>query len=351
MNNLFKKTSIALAVAAVTLSTISTASAESLLAPVVINDANYDTFVSMRTGGVVTNDELHYHWIKKGKNLNSLKKLGVECSVVNSTGTATPKDMIYQDTQGNGAFVALPAAGVTDASVGSGYLGGFAGMMVVDVNGSGGIEEGNFVGFAYIVNSNSGVVLDYKMVNNHKTSKSGDFSTGYAAKKSIDYSWLPETVATTQWITSVLSNDMTAGPEQAGVYDATVLMSNQPREELDGTANQQSPQILHGGIGVMDNDENPLSGGQQPKITCMGMYDRLAFIDPAHENFTKDGGWTRRAIQPVDKVIDAQGALTFKWEKGAAGGAGFLGGPTAQAFQVETGGNLSVNGTKANKPL
>ena len=348
---------------AVTLATAAmaagTVQADSLLAPLILNDTNTTTYLSLRTGQIIAPvNGLHYTWLQKNSTLNgtnntqiALGDMNRKCIPVNSFGKATPLDMVYQTTKGNANFMTPPIA--PDFSMGSGFpwAPGFdyAGMLVIDIDAALGIEEGNFLGFAYVVDTANNFLLDYKLLNNHLSTKSGDFSAGFISKKSIDFSWLPDTFADTYWYTAVVSDDMTKGPEQAGVYDATVNIQSQPRVELDGTANQESPQAIQGGIGVYNNDEDYLSGARDKRVTCVAYYQRDAFILPSQFGFTANGGWTRRAIQPVDTVIDATGAITYKMERSNNGGV-FPGVPAA-SWQIETSGHLSTqNGTKANRP-
>ena len=372
---------------------VGTAQAESLLAPLVINssvengdDWRIETYLSMRTGASLDMNSpynLHYRWIQKnhpstlspelkaledeledGKPkyidtpMKALGQLDRECKMINSFGKATPRDMIYQTTAGSADFKALPRGFVgssedgLEASQPSGFPGDFAGMLVIDADGT---QEGNFSGFAYIIDTENATMIDYKLLNNHHSTVPGNFAAGFISKKSIDYSWLPDTLASTEWYTAVTSKNMGAYVEDSAhsIYDATVTIGNYARVELDGTSNQRDPWAIQGGIGVFDNDENFISGAPDFNVTCVGLYSRTKFIDPSQEHFTENGGWTRRSITPVKgKKIDAKGAITYKWEKSKQDGpyAALLNGRNAVSFQVETSGNLSTKKSHANKP-
>jgi len=367
---------------------VGTAQAESLLAPLVINSSVEDgngkrieTYLSMRTGASLDMNSpynLHYRWIQKNHPstlspelkadkdyedgpMKALRQLDRECKMINSFGKATPRDMIYQTTAGSADFKALPRGFVgssedgLEASQPSGFPGDFAGMLVIDADGT---QEGNFSGFAYIIDTENATMIDYKLLNNHHSTVPGNFAAGFISKKSIDYSWLPDTLASTEWYTAVTSKNMGAYVEDSAhsIYDATVTIGNYARVELDGTSNQRDPWAIQGGIGVFDNDENFISGAPDFNVTCVGLYSRTKFIDPSQEDFTANGGWTRRSITPVaGKKIDAKGAITYKWEKPNEEMLGFLGGlvkkdVNAVSFQVETSGNLSTKKSHANKP-
>jgi len=355
---------------------VGTAQAESLLAPLIINSSvgdgnplnNIETFLSMRTGSSLTVDEdgnsIHYRWIQKnhpdtapadgyddnddGEILNVLHDLDRSCKMVDSYGKATPRDMIYQSTAGDGDFKALHANYFNDDSSPSGFPGNFVGMLVVDAMGT---KEGNFSGFAYVVNTGEGTLLDYKLLNNHHSTDTGNFAAGFISKKSIDYSWLPTTLVDTQWYTAVTSKTMGEEVEVAGVYDATVTIGNAPRVELDGTSNQQSPTEIAGGIRVFDHDENHISSAPNFNVTCLGLYDRTKLVDPSQVNFTAGGGWARRSITPVAGTkIAAKGAITYRWETANDALKGLMNGKNAATFQVETSGNLSKRKSHANKP-
>jgi len=137
-------------------------------------------------------------------------------------------------------------------------------------------------------------------------------------------------------------------------HDAAVTIGTHAREELNPEDNnQQDPSAIQGGIGIYDNDENYISGAPDFNVTCVGLYNRMAFIDPSQYAFTANGGWTRRSITPVAGTkIPAKGAITYKWEKSTQNGpyAALLNGRNAVSFQVETSGNLSQKKSHANKP-
>ena len=385
-----------------------TAQAESLLAPLIINNTtatqNVETFLQYKVGflaGAPLNKDgfatTHYHWIQKNWNDgnfftgkpqvgnvignipvlaapddvigNYYKRPKKACRVKNDFGKMTPKDMIYQSTRAhleNGVYATtvIPSTnaasmaqyGITqpmhwdDQSSAPSWIGNFLGMLVIDDVSSGNDEEGNMSGFAYVVDALNGYMLDYKLINNHRSTKSGDFSAGFMSKKSIDYSWLPDAVAQTEWYTAVMSDDMTFAAEQnpGSVYDASVMIGSQPRDK-----GQSSPQeITKNSKGVFDHDENFRSGAPDYEVTCLSGYDRSAFLFSDQVIFTSEGGWTRRSITPWNEghFSTASGALTYKLERSNVTIPQSVFRPVS--WQVETSGHLSNgrSGNHANRP-
>lgn len=341
MKNLVKKSAVALAVAS-SLMVSGVASADSLLAPLVIglNNGPQTYFsIKVRGNGAVNSrfasasvSDLHYVWFKKGTNLRHLADLNRTCTVSNNNGRVSPWDMVFQRAVGSAAVGAdgttnMDLRGIVDQSTPNGYTAGdFVGFATIsdkaNVNANPSVKdlanEGEMSGFGYIVDASNSFVLDYKLLNNHRSKVEGDFSAGFISKQSVDFSWMPVNMSTTEWVTVVTGNDMLKADSGSGVYDATVLFSQQT------ASGSVSPQIPTGGSGVYDNDEKVTSGGVEFKVTCMGAFGRGTIMDELQLSDTINGGWKRMSIQnsatrntatgSAATVQVASGAITYKAE-------------------------------------
>lgn len=348
MKNLLKKSAVATAVAG-SLMISGVASADSLLAPLVIGVPHgAQTYFSIKargngtpnlggTSGYSANSNLHYVWFQKGTTVDDLYLLNKACTVSNNNGKVSPWDMVFQravdDDSGTSAGVAaarhlnLLSA---DQSTPNGYTaaGGFVGFVVItdtaNKNANPAVKdlanEGELSGFGYVVDAANSFVLDYKLLNNHRSKVEGDFSAGFISKKSIDYSWMPTSIATTEWLTVVTGDDMLKAESGAGQYDATVYISQ------DTAAGSVSPRLPMGGSallsGVYDNDETVISGARALYVTCMGSYNRTHLLNDLQLSGTENGGWTRMSIQnsaktgaSVATTQVASGAITYKTER------------------------------------
>lgn len=336
MKNLFKKGAVAAAVAG-SLMVSSMASADSVLAPLVVGldggvgAAGVNTYLSIKARGNGTVNarmasssltDLHYVWFKKGSTLTSLFDLGAPCEVSNNNGRVSPWDMVFQRTVGNvtadspttqmnllgahaGLSTAVPPvparATALDASQPNGYTAGdFVGFVVItdeaNDNDNPAVKdlanEGELSGFGYVVDPTNNIVLDYKLLNNHRSKVEGDFSAGFIAKKSVDFSWFPNEIAiSTQWLTVVTGEDMLKADSGAGSYDATVYLSQ------DTASGSVSPQLPMGGSGVYNNDEKVTSGAKNLRVTCMGALTRENLMSTLQLADTVNGGWKRMSIQ------------------------------------------------------
>jgi hypothetical protein len=259
------------------------------------------------TGSSMT--DLHYVWFKKGTNLDSLSDLGAPCEVSNNNGRVSPWDMVFQRAVGDGSngtqinlLGANAALGLTslDASAPNGYTAGdFVGFVVITDNANKNANpavkdlanEGELSGFGYVVDPSNNIVLDYKLLNNHRSKVEGDFSAGFISKKSVDFSWFPVGMAATQWLTVVTGEDMLKADSGAGSYDASVYLSQ------DTAAGSVSPQLPTGGSGVYNNDETVTSGAKNLRVTCMGTLDRSHLLSTLQAADTVNGGWKRMSIQ------------------------------------------------------
>lgn len=343
MKNLLKKSAVAAAVAG-SLMLSGVASADSVLAPLVIGINNGpQTYFSIKARGAGTanarmasTSDLHYVWFKKGTTLRHLADLNRTCTVSNNNGRVSPWDMVFQRAVGSASVGGTTStnmnllASTLDASTPNGYTAGdFVGFVTItdkaNVNTNPAVKdlanEGELSGFGYVVDASNSFVLDYKLLNNHRSKVEGDFSAGFIAKKSIDFSWMPVNIAATEWLTVVTGEDMLKADSGAGQYDATVLFSQQT---LTGSV---SPQIPTGGIGfsgVYNNDEKVTSGGVDFKVTCMGVYGRGTILDELQSSDTVNGGWKRMSIQnsttrttstgTANTTQVASGAITYKAE-------------------------------------
>lgn len=361
MKNLLKKSAVAAAVAG-SLMISGVASADSVLAPLVIGldgggaNAGVQTYFSIKARGTGTvnarmasTSDLHYVWFKKNPAgttgaaaMASLFDLNQTCEVSNNNGRVSPWDMVFQRAVGSVSAGAPTATttqmnllGVTapglndalDASQPNGYTAGdFVGFVVItdkaNVNTDPAVKnlanEGELSGFGYVVDPTNNIVLDYKLLNNHRSKVEGDFSAGFIAKKSVDFSWFPEQMAFTQWLAVATGEDMLKADSGAGVYDATVLFSQ------DALAGSVSPQLPTGGSGVYNNDEVVTSGGVNVRVTCMGVLNKANIMSTLQLADTINGGWKRMSIQnsairntatgTASTTQVASGAIVYKAE-------------------------------------
>lgn len=324
MKNLLKKSAVATAVAG-TLMISGVASADSVLAPLVIGiDGGSQTYFSIKargTGAVNARmssssmSDLHYVWFKKGTGLADLANLSKKCEVSNNNGRVSPWDMVIQRAVDNDSDVNLDG---DDKSVPNGYsAGNFVGFAVITDNANKNsnpavkdlANEGELSGFGYVVDANNSFVLDYKLLNHHRSKVEGDFSAGFISKKSVDFSWMPIDIAATEWTTIVTGDDMLKADSGAGEYDATVKFSQ------DTLAGSVSPQLPTGGSGVYNNDEKVTSGGKNFNVTCMGVFGREQMLNTLQLADTVNGGWKRMSVGTVSGTNQvASGAIVYKAE-------------------------------------
>ena len=382
---IFKKAQIATAVFAATAGiSVTTAQADSLLAPLVIADTVYETYFNFKVPGATVGalgDVIHYTWIKKGTALGAMANLGTRCTITNNSGRASSNDMIFQDSRGN---TATPAGPHNDGSLPNGYNAtNFVGMAVITdttntpAQHSPVPSEGGMSGFAYIVNTVTGDVQDYKLLNNHRSLVDGDFQSGFTSKKSVDLSWMGSfqgayllnpgipgggfftgVTAQTGWSAMVTGPDMAQdGGTFSSVYDVSASFSQNTRTVngvLDAT--QDSPQMAMAGYGtkgVMDNDEGFTSGNVATAVTCMGSFVRANLMDAQLLADTRYGGWTRLSISPQDGPTGvtphrASGALVYRADQFIM--------PQHQAapvitMQPETSGHLLSGKNHPNRPF
>lgn len=358
-----------------------------MLAPIVIQASGWSTYFAFKMGNV-SNDQIHYTYLKKGSSVGDLLKHGKSCEMDNNYGKGSKGDMIYQRADGakmyyTGLGLASRATNSNtgfyvdaDGSSPNGYsTGPFVGMMVIDtVDG----QDGDMSGFGYLVHAGSTTILDYKLLNNHHSTESGDFSIGFISKTAIDFMWLSSApnggsfyapgsiygpggvvlpgvvpggiVPVTAWTLSVTGPDMskhglqTDGKQYSNFYASTVKVSQQRRH------NNTSPATMI--AGVYNNDEVPISGDRSFKVTCMGSFTHTAFMTPLQNLSTQWGGWTRKSIQTVtdspvagDEARMASGAIVYR-----ADSDNVTGYSPYTTMQVETGGHLAAGHEHVNRP-
>jgi len=368
---------------------IETASADSLLAPLIVNTGAgaasapfaagpVSTYLNIKVKGqgsfsafpVIPQDQLHYVWIKKGSSVGDLGDLNKSCKMIDNSGFVTANDMVFQDTGLPPALANRVPSGTIapDLSIPNTYYAAdFVGMVVVSDMANIGTKgnndpEGNLSGFAYIVDAASGDIVDYKLLNNHYSAGEGDFSSGFVAKKSVDFAWMSSIAAqrgvSTTWTAMVTGPDMS---QHTGLftdsYDASVLFSQ--KTHPDGT--QDSP-LINGQSGVFGNDEVFTSANPKFSVTCMGSFDRAVLLggDPQLLADTANGGWLRMSIQPTARINPltgeqfpsnhaATGAIVYRDDVINAGGVH----ATLQgqhSMVIETSGHLVKGANHPNRP-
>jgi len=378
---------------------VGTAQADSLLAPLVItnSNANIETYFTFRVRGSgvsdqfnvdggLLNDTIHYHYIQKMTGLAGTPgaDIGIKsteelythrvdggCKIQDNSGKVSSWDVVYQKASAP-ANIGLVAPGhaslvpppVADASKPNGWnpvAGPFYGMMVIDdvsnlapyVGTNGRRDnEGDFIGFAYVVDADTGFVFDYKLLNNSHSKRSGDFKAAYISKKSIDWMWLPTLNPAgagalnerTAWYTAVTGEGMSGIAENAGGrWDESVTFTQNLREGSQDVKDLYAKNGLPG-TGAYDNDEDVVSGPRDLKVTCLGMYSRLDFLTSLQIPATVSGGWKRAHIiantEGEPGGVMAHGAITYRMDN-LVGYAG-LPATAGISVQVETSGHVST---------
>lgn len=351
--------------------------ADSLLAPLIISDIGngFETVLSLKvkgTGAVNHNwanfganashlTDLHYTWLRKGSNLGHLFTLGRGCVHENNTGKVSPYDMVFQSINPALQGLAVNAADRTSNPVVVGAGNGinrpaapFYGMAVLDdvanLNpafttgvGGGSVGEGEMSGFAYVMHLPTGLMFDYKLLNNHRSQASGDFAAGFVSKTSVDLSWNPLNRDLTAWLGVATGMNMTIGDWAGRITLSQNTLTINGQTQLSPTL----PFGAAGGGGVYNNDEVVESGDSSLAITCMGMFTRGDILNTTQAANTANGGWTRKSIAPSN---GATGGLIYKAEAKII--PSLLAGSLVTTFQPETTGHLSSGpgGAHPNRP-
>jgi len=341
---------------------VGTAEADSLLAPIVVqssaggidNGEGWSTYFAFKMKGSNSfgngGDAIHYTYIKKGTSLADLEDLDKVCTMENNMGKGSKGDMIYQRADGTKMYYTgqIPI----DGSAPNGYSAGpFAGMMVIDDVSQLGKQDGDMSGFAYLVHPAEPTVLSYKLLNNHHSKESGDFSIGFISKTAVDFMWLgssptaPALAPVTAWTLAVTGRDMTRHEgSYNSTYGLTVRVSQKRRGENDSPEDAVK--------GAYNNDEVVISGDRELKVTCMGSFSHSAFLTPLQNAGSQWGGWTRKSIiaQPdayagPDTPKVASGAIVYRADSNDV-----MGYSTYTTMQVETGGHLAAGHNHVNRP-
>jgi len=358
---------------------VGTAQADSLLAPLVIDGSGYETYFNFKMLGAnaaapgAGTDNIHYTWIRKGPTLASLSysNRATGCEMFDINGTGSLNDMIFQqvDQVGN---IATPAGSHSDLSSPAGHaypVDSFVGMAVIsdmsnvapNVGSIPAQPEGQMSGFAYIVNTATGDIQDYKLINNHRSAADGDFSAAFTSKKSVDLAWMgsaagnvlfPGDLAQTGWTIMVTGPDMSQDRGlYSSTYDASVTLGQDPRTEnlLAAVPAQDAP--LAGLKGVYDNDERFYSGEVTGNVTCMSTFTRADLMSAAQTYSTRNGGWTRLSISTVDGVSGvtkhrSSGALVYRADRFNMGLNGLK-----ITMQPETSGHMTTGRNHPNRPF
>lgn len=418
---------------------VGTAQADSLLAPLVIHDttggnAGTETYFAFKMRGVGEPDSfnvnytfspIHYTYIQKTTGMGNGADTGVDsiqdlhtyastggCHVQNNTGFGSSYDLIFQTAtatdrtawetgyETSGPLQLQANAFTADNSNPNGWnpaAGDFYGMMVIDdaanlpdvnpdplapISGRR-AEEGELSGFAYIVNPAQGILFDYKLINNHLSKASGDFSPGYIAKQSVDWMWLPATntrtpnpvanfTERTSWYSAVVGKGMSGAAENTpgGRWDEVVTFTqNDPNLGLHNNVIKASITKKNSiaASGAYDNDEDVVSGDKDLVIKCLGLYDRSDFLTSLQVPATVNGGWKpvyidAGASESADPAnVYGNGALTYRFDdlNGLINGTGPNGVPPHQGpdgldigitMQVETAGNRNAGGAFGQHP-
>ncbi len=304
-----RKAALSIAMGGVLCLPVTQAQADSLLAPWVVSDPaqGIETILSLKFEGEGFIDSdfgstsaVHYYWFRA--------PVGGTCSETNTRGTVSSWDMVWQ-TVGGLAQLKLPFRDQSEPQFIPAPTP--AGFVILDDEGN--QNEGNFSGFAYVVDLNRGDVIDYKLLNNPRSTRSGDFAA--LAKIVVDFSWQPTfVVPDTQWLVLAVGPAMT----NQGGWNGSVLITQ------DGFAQQP-----FGEFGVYDNDERVWSGAADKGVGCQAIITRSDLMTDDQEIATVDGGWTRKAIQPTNS--NTTGALVYKIEALFAGSNDTL-------FNIETSG-------------
>lgn len=328
-----------------------TAQADSLLVPLIISDtaSGFETIIDVKVRGNGINNsrwsdvsDLHYSYLRKGNSVAALFDKTAGCAHENGNGRVSSWDMNTHTIDPAFDILAKPVA--SDASTAFTPAGPFVGMAVLtDTAARIANQEGDMSGFAYVMDYNTGMMLDYKLLNNHKSTQEGNFNSGFVRKTSVDLAWNPLLRDVTAWL-AVATGPLMA--TQSGGWNGTVKISQDTNVALANS----SPKNVHNDAsnrtgGVYNNDEENFSGDKPVEIKCMGLFVRDDFLRPTQELNTRMGGWTRRSIIGTD---GAGGGMVYKLAlkvlpSGATGSA-------QVSFQSETSGHLAAGNEHANRP-
>lgn len=334
-----------------------TAQADTVFAPLVMSDITngWATVISLKargngnpnsrfSGGDIT--DLHYAYRRKATSLLGMFNPANACEHTDGNGRISSWDMLTHTVDPFiDALAKTPGSDLSTAFTPPGVLDGqnFYGYAVISdvANLDSATEEGNLSGEVGVYNLIAGVMLDYKLLNNHKSNKFGDFSKGFTSKTSTDLQWNPVNRDITFWL------GIATGPDMVnGAYGA-VISQNQL---ANGSDDPKVPHNLAPNIagGAYDNDEENFSGDNPYAFQCMSFFTRNQVLNAGALPRTVDGGWTRKSILGTG---GATGAMIYKAALKVI--PSVFSGSLQISFTSETSGHLnrSFDGkTHANRP-
>ncbi|MGH8559914.1 MAG: hypothetical protein ACRESZ_21175 [Methylococcales bacterium] len=363
MNALKKKTLNVAIGAALGVAVTVPASADSLLAPLVVSTGNIQTYFQLKVQGDPgptgkgiadarwsTSSDLHYYWFQRGVQVSDLRlnpagwspfrvsRAGLGCEKTDVRGVVSPWDMVFQSLTVAPPLGPINPPTPVDQSVAQFVSGPFVGFMILDDEVAGvsvgfdpanpnpnkphQSQEGQFSGSAYVVDFVQNIVLDYKLLNNHNSAESGNFAAGFISKKVVDFQWWPENQFFTEWLVLAVGRGMTQDISGIPSSDISWPGRVQIRQDLPAFPGGPSARTPFGGQqGVYNNDERVFSGTRNPTIDCMALIDRSSIMPENPWVNTVHGGWTRKNLTPVldsSGGISANGAIVYRFETGIA---------------------------------
>lgn len=282
-------------------------SADALLAPYIKVDVTngVNTYYMLKTRGQglvnagwnlfnpLTTHNLHFRLIYKPLPAGISEQL-TSCLESDLQGTVSAQDMVYGDLFSGGLNFDLsdpPAFFST----------GYEGFMVIAeeltlVLATG--LEGEFTGFAYVINAVGNEMVSYKMLNdindaNGTRDTSGlpagvagigsDWTGPVVAKNVFDITWWPTNLVNVSWPTIVLGTNMFNSG--IGNWAGSV--------RLQGA---QDPTT--GAPGIYNNDEKIVSNAIPKPIVCAGMVTLNELVAAGTLPSVANGGWTRLVAVP-----------------------------------------------------
>jgi hypothetical protein len=349
----FKLKTLAASFAAAGMIATGTAQADSVLAPLLVSDIvnGWVSVINLKARGQGFADNqfnngttaLHYTYLKKSNNIAGLFNNPLGCEHDNGSGTISSWDMLTHTVD---PFVdALAKSPGSDLSTPYTPLGfpfdSFAGMAVIDdVVNLDTANEGNLSGHVSVFNLIAGIQLDYRLLNNHRSTASGDFSVGFTRKSSVDLTWAPQNRELTLWLAVATGQNMTAGNS----YNGTATISQNTRI---GNSDPAAPHELFPNTsgGVYNNDERNLSQDVPVTVNCMGMFSVADVTNNSQQFNSIHGGWKRNSIVGGN---GADGAMVYKAALKFI--PSIIAGRAIISFNTETSGHLAIGNEHPNRP-
>lgn len=295
-----------------------TAQADSVLAPLVMSDIlnGWTTTITLKargngnpnsrfSGGDIT--DLHYAYRRKATSLGGMFAPLPACEHTDGAGRVSSWDMLTHTVDPFIDFLAkTPLSDQSTPFTPPGVLAGqnFYGYTVISdvANLNSATEEGNLSGDVAVYNLIAGVMLDYKLLNNHRSNAFGDFGKGFTSKTATDLQWNPVNRDITFWLGVATGTDMVNGN-----YGA-VISQNQL---ANGSDDPKVPHNLAPNVagGAYDNDETNYSGDNPYAFNCMSFFTRNQVLNAGALPTTVNGGWVRKSILGTG---GATGAMIYK---------------------------------------